>query len=157
MDLSPLTQALVGAAASAVTLLAGGLLAMLPRLWTYAAVRINGAEATLLPSEHQPVDGVRSKDALRVRAQRALPSACRCRALQRRTAHAPASEPPAAGRDAFASARSWRVRGAQRAPIQPKTQSSLPSERPAGEDEDEARQEGEEGDDHGRCHARGGR
>jgi hypothetical protein len=48
MDLSPLTQALVGAAASAVTLLAGGLLAMLPRLWTYAAVRINGADATLL-------------------------------------------------------------------------------------------------------------
>lgn len=48
MDLSPLTQALVGAAASAVTLLAGVVLARAPLLLTALRVWINGADATLL-------------------------------------------------------------------------------------------------------------
>ncbi len=47
-DLSPLTQALVGAAASAFTLLAGALLARLPLLLTALRVWINGSDATLL-------------------------------------------------------------------------------------------------------------
>jgi hypothetical protein len=48
MDLSPLTQAAVGAAAAAVTALAGALLARLPLLITALRVAVNGADATLL-------------------------------------------------------------------------------------------------------------
>jgi hypothetical protein len=48
MDISPLTQALVGAAAAAVTALAGALLARLPLLLTALKVSVNGADATLL-------------------------------------------------------------------------------------------------------------
>jgi hypothetical protein len=48
MDLSPLTQALLGAAAAAVTALAGALLARLPLLLTALRVWINGADAELL-------------------------------------------------------------------------------------------------------------
>jgi hypothetical protein len=47
-DLSPLTQALVGAAASAITLLAGVLLARLPLLLTALRVWIDGADATFV-------------------------------------------------------------------------------------------------------------
>lgn len=61
MDLSPLTQALVGAAGAAVTALAGALLAMLPRLWRYMTVRINGADATLV---RHAIDNA-AEDALR--------------------------------------------------------------------------------------------
>jgi hypothetical protein len=46
MDLSPLTQALVGAAALAVTTLAGAALARLPLLLTALRVWIDGADAT---------------------------------------------------------------------------------------------------------------
>jgi hypothetical protein len=48
MDLSPLTQALVGAAAMAVTTLAGFALARLPLLLTYLRVSIDGSDATRL-------------------------------------------------------------------------------------------------------------
>lgn len=48
VDLSPVAQAAVTAAAGLVGALATALLAMLPRLWTYAAVRISGADVTLL-------------------------------------------------------------------------------------------------------------
>jgi hypothetical protein len=48
MDLSPLTQALVGAAAMAVTALVGAVMARLPLLLTALRVWINGADAELL-------------------------------------------------------------------------------------------------------------
>lgn len=48
MDLSPVTQAAVTAAAGMVGALATALLAMLPRLWTAARVYMDGSDATRL-------------------------------------------------------------------------------------------------------------
>lgn len=48
MNLSPLTDALLGAAAASVTLLASLLVPLLPRLFVWLRVRINGADAELV-------------------------------------------------------------------------------------------------------------
>lgn len=64
MTLSPLTDALIGAAASAVTLLAGLMVPMLPRLWVWLRVRINGADAELL---RQAIENVAADVAVKVK------------------------------------------------------------------------------------------
>jgi hypothetical protein len=48
LDLTPVTQAAVTAAAGLVGALATALLAMLPRLWTMARVYVDGSDATRL-------------------------------------------------------------------------------------------------------------
>lgn len=48
MDLSPIAHATVAAAASFVTALAAAVVSMLPRIWRYMEVRINGADTELV-------------------------------------------------------------------------------------------------------------
>lgn len=48
MDISVVTNALLGVAATAVAALAGALVAVVPKLWRYLAVQVTGADVLLL-------------------------------------------------------------------------------------------------------------